>query len=155
MHDFQSRFVFIIIRICTVSPSTPKRQRCLSSAISSSRFLLHKKSVTWLLHDCWGLPLVWCPLVNLLWSTTYVSNNNTMIPGVSPHWRQVLARRLSTKLRDGLRIIGVGYDESTSRCRHYRPKLPIKFKSYPNSWQCWVRIHPIKWSKIPPSPSIE
>ena len=39
-------------------PSTPKHQRCLSSAISSSMFLLFMKFVTWFLHGCCGLLLV-------------------------------------------------------------------------------------------------
>ena len=38
--------------------SIPKRQRCLSSAISSSMFLLFMKSVSWFLHDCCGSPQV-------------------------------------------------------------------------------------------------
>ena len=35
--------------------SVPKRQRCPSSNISSSKFLLLMKSVTWFFHDCCGL----------------------------------------------------------------------------------------------------
>ena len=42
-------------------PSTPKRQRSLSSAISSSMFLLFMKSVTWFLHYCCALPLLLPP----------------------------------------------------------------------------------------------
>ena len=42
-------------------PSTPKRQRCVSSAISSSMFLLLLKSVTWFSHYCCGLPLLLLP----------------------------------------------------------------------------------------------
>ena len=55
--------------------SIPKRQTCLSSAISSSMFRLLMKSVTWFFHDYCGLPLLLpCgksgKLVNLLWPTT-------------------------------------------------------------------------------------
>ena len=48
-----SSFCFYIYRIYTAKsrPSTPKRQRCLFSAISSSMPLLFMKSVTWFLHD--------------------------------------------------------------------------------------------------------
>ena len=38
----------------------PKRQKCLSSAICSM-FLLLMKSVTWIFHDCCGLPLLLLP----------------------------------------------------------------------------------------------
>ena len=50
---------FIIIRIYTAKsrPSTPKRQRCLSTTIYSSMFLFLMKSVTWYFHDCSGLPI--------------------------------------------------------------------------------------------------
>ena len=42
-------------KIAKSRPSTPKRQRCLSSTISSSMPLLLMKSVTWFLHDSCGL----------------------------------------------------------------------------------------------------
>ena len=49
-------------------------QRCLSSATSSSMFLLLMKSVTWFFHDCGQSssypPAVRCALVNLLRPTT-------------------------------------------------------------------------------------
>ena len=42
-------------------PSTPKRQRCLSSPMSSSMFLFLMRSITWFFHDCCGLPLLLLP----------------------------------------------------------------------------------------------
>ena len=56
-------FFYNIHRINTAKsrPSTPKRQRCLFSAISSSMPLLFMKSVTWFLQDSCGLPLLLLP----------------------------------------------------------------------------------------------
>ena len=55
--------MFFIFRIYSAKNSQciPKCQRCLSSDITSSIFLVLTKSVIWFFHDCCGLPLL------LLW----------------------------------------------------------------------------------------
>ena len=52
--------LFFIFRIYSAKSRayTPKRQRCLCSALSSSTFLFLIKSVTWFFRDCCGLPLL-------------------------------------------------------------------------------------------------
>ena len=95
--------IFYIYRIYTAKsrPSTPKRQRCLFSAISSSMPLLFMKSVTWFLHDSCGLPLLLLPC------------------GV--HWQIFFGQRLSSKVKE-MRIETIMYISGRVLIKEKGPK---------------------------------